>query len=292
MESKNIKIYAVIGPSSSGKSRLIGKLISKSKYKNGLSPVQENRLHNARIRGDDSEKGILFTQFYENQLGCTIVPTENIFEYDNANFSLIDTPGNFKYLKNLIRGISYIDNIIILFLLQNYRFDEIREFLLISIGMDVKSIIIAIDFSQTDKYTLDEYKRTCYDINQFYLSIAHFMHANFKLSFIPINILEEDNIFNISEKFSSLNNENSLIDLMCQNYQDIDKINIDEPTKLLVFDKLNSSEGIIIVKIARGTLQISDELYTDKIKNKVKNIEKEYTKLKIVNRLSLPSGSL
>jgi sulfate adenylyltransferase subunit 1 (EFTu-like GTPase family) len=295
MENNKNKIYAVIGPSESGKSTLISKLISKSDLKNGLTPTQERRLHKVKIRGEDPDKGILFMQTYEMQLGCTIVPTENIFEFQEMKFSLIDTPGNLKYLKNLLRGVSYVNNAILLISLQNYDFIEIREFLLITIGMDIRNIIVAVNFSLIDKYNIEKYKRVCLEIEEF---TSILKSLNFKLTFIPVSILEEENVFHKTEKFSSFYDGPCLINTMGQHFEEIEIADIDQFAKLLVVDKLNLSQEIVIVKIACGTLQLSDELVNPKqtlnkiSQYKVRSIEKEYKKLEKINNNILGPGSL
>ena len=71
----------------------------------------------------------------------------NKFETEKYDFNLIDLPGDFKYRKNMIKGLSLAEAAVIVISAENFNSenDHIKDYLILAYTMGIRQIIVAIN---------------------------------------------------------------------------------------------------------------------------------------------------
>ena len=152
---------AFIGNKNSGKSTTIGHLL----YSTGnIEPdlfIESTNITNSLGISSYKYSWLLDRIQDERTNRKTINPHIKKFETEKYDFNLIDLPGCFKYKKNIIKGLSLADAVVIIIEANNDINDiidkeYIKECLFFSFSMGVRQIIIAVnkmDITKESKYS-------------------------------------------------------------------------------------------------------------------------------------------
>ena len=159
MNRKVLINLAFIGNKGSGKSTTIGHLL----YNTG-NVIQNsfiNIINKTREYGIPSYKfsWIVNTTKQERESCQSIIYKIKKFETKKYDFNLIDLPGNFRYRKNIIKGLSFADAVVIVLSAnETDKNDHIKDYLIIIYTMGIRQIIIAINKMDETKDSKDSEK--------------------------------------------------------------------------------------------------------------------------------------
>jgi translation elongation factor EF-1alpha len=256
-KKKPTNTFAVIGPSEVGKSKLISKLLLKYSP-NGLGHRYENRLHEIKIRGDNSESGLLSIHEYERKRQITVVSYQWKINTAKTDIFLIDTPGNLKYIRNLFRGVSYCDNVILMIPLSVKNFDEIKEFIFICSAIEIKNLLILVNIDYKGFPCKEKYENKCFEISEICIQSGINKEC---FTFFPISLMPEYNIFEKSDNFSFNEKNCTLIEILQGYIHDDVHNNEKNPEALVIYNypKIND-ETIIIAKLVKGELLLGQQI--------------------------------
>ena len=256
-----------IGNKNSGKSTTIGHLL----YNTG------NINQNFFIKISNSANEIGFSSYKyswlinnlwgERTYSKTIIYHINKFETKKYDFNLIDLPGDFHLIKNIIRGLSLADAIVFIVAAENenYENDHIKDYLIISYTMGIRQIIIAINkmdqtkdikyseksFIKMKKNMINLCKNIGFNINNIQvISYSGYTGQNL------VNKYEDGNILNKMDWYKGKTLLESLDEFK------LPKRSFNGPLKISIFnsEKISGIGTVFGGKILSGTLNKNMEL--------------------------------
>lgn len=185
--------FLIAGNVDDGKSTLTGRLL-----------LETNSVHEDLIQNNISLNSKLVLSHFSDGLkqerlqGITIDVSYKFFSIGLRKFVLIDAPGHFKYVKNLVSGASQCDLVLIIIdVLQGITDQTIVHFKIAEF-LNVSNVIFVIN-----KMDLINYE------SNIYLNLVEAIKQTFVLSekckFIPISALVGDNITSKSMKLDWFN---------------------------------------------------------------------------------------
>ena len=155
LNRKNHIHVAFIGNLNSGKSTTIGHLLYSTgnitKY--GFQKI-ENLAQNFG-KSEHKYSWLMDKLLEERENDKTTINHLKKFETEKYNFTLIDLPGDFKYIKNIMRGLSLADVVVIIVSTddQENDNDHIKDYLILTRTMGIKKIIVAINKMDKANYS-------------------------------------------------------------------------------------------------------------------------------------------
>ena len=193
---------AFIGNKGSGKSTTIGHLL----YSTGNFDQKEfiNIINKTKKYGIPSYKFSWITnKTKEERESCqSIIYHINKFESKKYDFNLIDLPGNFRYKKNIIKGLSFADAVIIVISSnnENPENDHIKDYLIITYTMGIRQIIFAINKIDETKDIKDSEKIFSKIKNNMIDLCENIGFDNENIQFIPYSGYTGQNLVNKYEE--------------------------------------------------------------------------------------------
>ena len=161
MNRKILINVAFIGNKNSGKSTTIGHLLySTGNISQNLFIKTTNEVNSFGI-SSYKYSWLLDNIWDERTYKKTINPHIRKFETAKYDFNLIDLPGCFKYKKNIIKGLSLAEAVVIIIEANNDINDfidkeHIKDYLIFAFTMNIRQIIIAVnkmDITKESKYS-------------------------------------------------------------------------------------------------------------------------------------------
>jgi len=159
MNRKPVINVAFIGKQNSGKSTTIGHLLYNTGNIDEKFFIETKNYANKLRKGKYIYSWLINKLRHEKESNKTIIYHINKFESNKYDFNLIDLPGDFRYIKNAIKGISLADAVAIVIPAENENSenDHIKDYLVIAYTMGIRQIIIAINkMDQTKDETYSE----------------------------------------------------------------------------------------------------------------------------------------
>ena len=147
MNRKPVINVAFIGNKNSGKSTTIGHLLYNTGNIDEKFFIETKNYANKLRKGKYIYSWLINKLRHEKESNKTIIYHINKFESNKYDFNLIDLPGDFRYIKNAIKGISLADAVAIVIPAENENSenDHIKDYLVIAYTMGIRQIIIAIN---------------------------------------------------------------------------------------------------------------------------------------------------
>lgn len=202
IKSKYNTSVAIIGHTDSGKTTLIG----YSLYKKGIIDQKTMERTESEARGYDKPQNkfcwLLDTDFYERRLQASMNFKINSLPAKNGILTLIDTPGQGNYIKNMISGISLADYAVIVAPAHEFDYEiytgrsgSILNIYRTAFNSGIKYIAVLINKIDSVKYLENEYNDILTKISE-KLTDVGFKERN--IAFIPVCGFEGENIDHIS----------------------------------------------------------------------------------------------
>jgi translation elongation factor EF-1alpha len=229
----------VFGPSQSGKSSLIGRLM---KQNNCLDPEiydYYNKIYKTFYTNKNNEayEWISNTSALDRSVDRTINVKESILNLPNKLVVLFDTPGKLKYFKKTYKASSLVDHFLLCLEASVEKFEEevqmIKNTLPVLINNNIQTLIIAL--TKSELYENENLPVTKDKILNSLTQILDELKSKIIIEIITISAFSGLNIDNLSNNLENLNKKNYAVA---------------NSTKLLVLDTIDDKfDGkVIIVK--------------------------------------------
>ena len=273
MKRKVLINVAFIGNKGTGKSTTIGHLLYSTE---NIIPYNFIEACNSTIAmGIPSYKysWLINKTKQERESFKTIMFHINKFETKNYDLNLIDLPGFFGFRKNIIKGLSLADAVVVIVSPENDipENDHIKDYLIISYTMGIRQLIIAIN-------KMDEIKDSIYSEKTF-LNTKNNMknlceNIGFNIDniqFIPYSGYTGQNLVNKYEDED--NNKTNKMEWYKGNtlLESLDELkppkrNFNGPLRISIFnvDKITGIGTVLSGKILSGILNTEKELVISK----------------------------
>ena len=175
-DKMNRKVFlniAFIGYKSSGKSTTIGHLLYSIGNINYNNYIETCNISNLQGAPTYKYSWLVDKLLEERNNRKTIIYHLNKLETNNYEINLIDLPGDFHFKKNIIKGLSLADAVVVVVSADNFNNESalIKDYLIITYTIGVKQIIIAINKMDTLIQSQEKYleikrkmKKICEDI--------------------------------------------------------------------------------------------------------------------------------
>ena len=264
MNRKPVINIAFIGNKNSGKSTTIGHLLYKTGKIDEDIIIKTRNLANKLRKNSLIYSWLINELYYEREKNQTATFHINKFETKKYDFNLIDLPGNFHYIKNIIKGISLADVAVVIVTAENENIeienDHIQDYLIIAYTMGIRQLIIAIN-------KMDQTKEETYSENQ-YIKIKNNMKNLCKkigfifenIQVIPYSGYTGQNLINKYEEDNQLNKMvwyKGKTLLECLDKLKVPKKSFDGPLKISIFssEHISGVGTVLRGKILSGKLK-------------------------------------
>ena len=197
-----------------------------------------------------SGKKIKLTPTIKFEIGELYIP--------NFKINLLDTTGSRKYIKNMIRAISFCDFGILNMTLDSKNIEiNLEEFLILSKGFDIKKLIICVNKIDLHNYLKDKFQIFSKEITNL---LKKFEITNFVI--LPISNKFEENIFHEKKDKLKWFEGKSLIEEL--NSMKSPVRDFYSPLRISILDKYPNCEKnkLILAKIESGIFDNRNDIKT------------------------------
>jgi translation elongation factor EF-1alpha len=196
---------ALIGPLSCGKSTILGQFL----LKNSENTFNfEEILNETEILGQNLFSSLTYKSKDEKLRQITLEFKQFLITTQKYNLYIIDTPGNKKFIKNTIRGISMMESCILVISpeinknnLQLY--EDLKQKVLIAHTLGIKQLIVVINKMDLVNFSQKIYEKIKNSLSQILIQIGFDQNL---INFIPVcakNNYDENNINIKSQNYFS-----------------------------------------------------------------------------------------
>ncbi len=222
----------VIGPHRSGKTTLVYKLLEKLNkfYDSSYFQSKFNQLKLEGVEEDKIYSSMIYSNYFEKIRGMSIDMKHDNITTDNYEIDLIDTPGNFCFFKNSIKG-AMISNYCLFVISSEIlnrtsdRFNkditckdqnlfsraiekEIEQKLILAYGAGIKQLVIVININKNENLNLEKYNQIKSFLEVILKKVGYINNINNtnntnntnnnnndEIKFIPLSAMKNINIF-------------------------------------------------------------------------------------------------
>ena len=187
--------FITAGSVDDGKSTLIGRLLydSKSVLIDQLEAIERQ----SKNKNDGEIDLALLTDGLraEREQGITIDVAYKYFSTPKRKFIIADAPGHIQYTRNMVTGASNSELAIILIDARNGVVEQTRRHSIIASLLNLPHVVVAINKMDLVNYSEDIYNNIVIE----YQKVAKTLGLK-NIKYIPISVLNGDNIVETSEK--------------------------------------------------------------------------------------------
>lgn len=300
-QRKDLLRFITAGSVDDGKSTLIGRLMYDTRvlYADLLLSLKKESKQHGFQNGEIDFSFVTDGLKDERNLGITIDVAYRYFSTNKRKFIIADTPGHYRYTRNMVTGASTANLAVLLVdATRGISSQTKRHAYLVSL-IGIRHIILAVNKMDLVAYNRKVYDNICHDFN----SIIENLNIP-DVQYVPISALKGDNVVKATENMAWFKG-NSLLGYLetvpirdNKNYQDL---------RMSVQYVINKADNLkyYCLNIASGTLVKGDNLLVLPGKKPVKidailrnNSEQEFAfagqavALKLGNSIELERGSL
>ena len=269
LDRKVLINLAFIGNLKSGKSTTIGHLLYSTGFIDKNEFIKKSNLANYIGMPSFKYSLIIDDLYYEVNNLKTINYHIKKFETKKYDFNLIDLPGDIKYKKNLIKGMSLADAAVVIISAENEnsKNNNIKDYLIIAFTIGIRQIIIAInnmDKTKDSKYSEKSFLKIQKNMNNLCKNIGFDIN---NIQFIPFSGFTGQNLVNKYEdqdiaKLNKMDWHKGKTLLESLDEIKPPKRSFDEPLKISIFNsiKVMGVGTVLEGKILSGKLKQGMEL--------------------------------
>ena len=250
--------FVTLGSVDDGKSTLIGRLLydSNSVFKNQVQSIEQASVKKGKQNIDFS----LFTDGLreERSQGITIDVAYKYFNTSKRKFIIIDAPGHFQFIKNMITGASEADVALILIDITKGISEQTKRHVYIASILKIPNIIVCINKMDLVNYSEKVFNKAIDIFNN------HFSELEFKdVRFIPVSALKGDNIVSSSPSMKWFNGKSVLSHLETielSNTISLENSRLPIQATLVYKDVLGRPINAFLGKISSGVFSKNDNV--------------------------------
>ncbi|MEE4116725.1 MAG: GTP-binding protein [Marinilabiliaceae bacterium] len=300
-QKKDLLRFLTAGSVDDGKSTLIGRLMydTRALYADHLLSLKKESKRHGFLNGEIDFSFVTDGLKDERDLGITIDVAYRYFSTNKRKFIIADTPGHYRYTRNMITGASTANLAVLLVDATRGICSQTKRHAYLVSLIGIRHIILAVNKMDLVAYDEKVYKSICHDFDR----IIEDLHIP-DVQYVPISALKGENVVQSTEKMAWYKG-NSLLGYLetvpvrdNKNYHDLRM-----PVQYIIneADKLK----YYCLSIASGTIEKGDNLLVLPGKEPVKidaiirnNSEQEFAfagqtvALKLGNSIELERGSL
>ena len=272
----------IIGHVDSGKSTLIGHLLTLLNKVDKKNPHKKNKKKSSKEPNSHNEPTYAFITDEatdEQEHGVTIDIAYKTFTTNKKFVTALDAPGHRDFIPNMIAGTSAADAALLVIDSGKQAFDagffregQTREHALLAKTLGITQMIIAVNKLELFDWQESRYNEICEELKKYLIDDLDFKENN--LFFIPVSgLLGENLISKIKSENANWYKGPNLVEL-------IDKIEspqraINAPVRFIISDistnNVNGPQGVnIFGKLESGIIDLKSEYMIMPIGNKYK----------------------
>ena len=292
---------AFVGNKRSGKSTTLGHLLYGTGFINQNDFIRTSNYAQDYGRPTYKYSWLIDYLWAERTYVKTIIYHLKKFETKKYDFNLIDLPGDFHLRKNIIKGISLADAVVVIVTPgdENSEKNHIKDYLIIIYTMGIRQLIIAInemDITKDEKYSEKIYLRIKKNMLNLCINIGFNIN---NIQFIPYSGYTGQNLINKYEdedtyKINKMNwyKGKTLLESFDEIKPPIRFLN--EPLKISIInaEKISGVGTVFEGKILSGILKPKMQLIIPLNDNKIEKKECESIEIHLKNVNEAIAGDL